>query len=222
MRYNRNTNQWSKISSISSSDIVSHGMFGHSLDINGNRAIIGSRDGNIAIDYLFDESSLNWIENHTFSPLKLQSDGRFGYSVSLLEDKVFIGYPGYNQEGEVHVYSLKENTWKNEQIIKVDSTPEKSYFGASVDAKGGSLAIGNFNGENVNIFKFENGAYINSQSLAPQNLPGSKFGRSLFLGDDKLVVGATYGQLAYVFDKANNHNWSIKEILQLTKKQKYN
>lgn len=220
MRYNRNTNQWSKISSISSSNIVSHGMFGHSLDINGNRAIIGSKDGNIAIDYLFDETSLNWVENHTFSPLKLQRDGRFGYSVSLLEDKVFIGYPGYNQKGEVHVYSLDENTWKNDQIIKVDSTPEKSYFGASIDAKGSSLAIGNFNGENVNIFKFENGAYINSQIIAPQNLPDSKFGRTLFLSDNRLVVGATYGQLAYVFDKADNHNWSIKEILSSSRRSK--
>ena len=220
MHYNKNTNQWSAISPISSDNIVSHGMFGHSLDINGNRAIIGSRDGNIAIDYLFDETSLTWIENHTFSPLKLQSDGRFGYSVSLLDNKVFIGYPGYNQKGEVHVYSLDGNTWKNHQIITSTSGAEKSFFGASVDAKGERLVIGSFNGEHVSAYRIENGIYANTQSLSPQNFPGSKFGRSLFLDDSRLVVGATYGQLAYVYDKTSNEDWTIKDVLSSSRRSK--
>lgn len=220
MHYNKNTNSWGAISPISSDNIISHGMFGHAIDINGNRAIIGSRDGNIAIDYVFDKNELDWVENHTFSPLKLQSDGRFGYSVSLLENKVFIGYPGYNQKGEVHIYGLDEGNWKNQQIITNASAVEKSYFGASVDAKNNRLAIGSFNGENVNVYTMDNDAYINSQTLSPQNYPGSKFGRSLFLDDKRLIIGATYGQLAYVYDNFENQDWVIKEVLSSSKRDK--
>ena len=218
MHFNENTNKWNAVSPISSDRIVAHGMFGHAIDIEGNRALIGSRDGNIAIDYIFDETSLGWVENHTFTPFKLQSEGRFGYSVALLENKAFIGYPGYNQKGEVHVYSLDENTWKNQQIITSDLALEKSYFGSSIDAKGDRLAIGSFNGENVNLFKLESGTYTTSQTLAPQNFPGSKFGRSLFLDEKRLVVGATYGQLAYLYTETDDQNWMIKEVLSSSKR----
>ena len=211
--YNKNIKEWTPISSISAEKIGSHGMFGHAIDIEENRALIGSRDGNIAIDYIFDETSLGWVENHTFTPFKLQSGGRFGYSVALLENKAFIGYPGYNQKGEVHVYSFDESTWSKQQIITNDSAEEKSYFGSSVNAKGNHLAVGSFNGENVNLFGANNGSYVSLQTLSPQNFPGSKFGRSLYLDENKLVVGATYGQIAYVYNNNGDQNWKINEVL---------
>ena len=220
MHFNQNSNSWVALKPISSKNIVSHGMFGHAIDVEEGRALIGSRDGNVAISYQFDETSLSWVEKHTFSPSKLQSEGRFGYSVALLKNKAFIGYPGYNQKGEIHVYSLEENTWKNQQIITSSLIAEKSYFGSSVDAKGDRLAVGSFNGENVNVFKLDNGVYIKSQVLSPQNYPGSKFGRSLYLDDDRLVVGATYGQLAYVYDNSDNQSWLIKEVLSSSKRSK--
>ena len=212
MHFNKKTNSWRALKPISSNSIVLHGMFGHSMDIEGERALIGSKDGNIAVSYLFDEASLSWVENYTFSPLKLQSEGRFGFSVALLNDKAFIGYPGYNQKGEVHVFNLEGDVWKNHQIISSNTAVEKSYFGSSLNAKGDRLAIGSFNGESVDIFKIDSGAYINSQTLSPQNLTGSKFGRSLYLGDNKLVVGATYGQIAYLY-KNDNQSWKINEVL---------
>ena len=212
MHFNEDINVWATINPISSNAIIQHGMLGHAMDIWGNRALIGSRDGNIAIDYIFDESSLSWIENHIFSPFKLQQGGRFGYSVSLLGDKAFIGYPGFNQKGEVHVYSFENNIWINKQIIASSQPIEKSYFGSSVDAKDEYLAIGSFNGETVSIFRKESDVYTNSQNLSPKNLPGSKFGRNLHLDKDKLVVGATYGQIAYLYNNDDN-NWTINEVV---------
>lgn len=220
MHFNEKTNNWRALKPISSNSIVLHGMFGHSMDIEGERALIGSRDGNVAVSYLFDEAALSWVENYTFSPLKFQSEGRFGFSVALLDEKAFIGYPGYNQKGEVHVFNLEGDVWKNHQIISSNTAVEKSYFGSSLNAQGDRLAIGSFNGESVDIFKNDSGTYINSQTLSPQNYPGSKFGRSLYLGDNRLVVGATYGQLAYFYDNLDNQNWLIREVLSSSKRNK--
>ena len=71
--FNKNLGNWIKINPIWTDQIVSHGLFGHDIDIYQNRAIIGSRDGNIAIEYLFDSSNLNWVSRQVFSPKKLQS-----------------------------------------------------------------------------------------------------------------------------------------------------
>ena len=81
-----------------------------------------------------------------------------------------------------------------------------------MNANGEYLAIGSFNGENVSLFRMENDVYTNSQNLNPQNLPGSKFGRNLHLDKDRLVVGATYGQIAYFYSNDDN-NWIINDVV---------
>ena len=130
--FNKNLGNWIKINPIWTDQIISHGLFGHDIDIYQNRAIIGSRDGNIAIEYLFDSSNLNWVSRQVFSPKKLQSNGRFGFSVKISDSKVFIGYPGYDQKGEVQVFDQGNYQWELKQTIAIDESEEGLFFGASL------------------------------------------------------------------------------------------
>ena len=221
MHLDKNSGNWNAINPIWTDQIISHGLFGHDMDIYNDRAIIGSRDGNIAIEYLFNSSSLNWKPKQVFSPMKLQSKGRFGYSVKLSDKKVFIGYPGFDKKGEVQVFNRDQNQWVLDQTIAIDGIQEELFFGASLSINENSLMIGNFNGEKVYSFELSNNnTYNNTQVLAPENLPGSKFGRSIYMDSDRLIVGATYGELAYIYQRQDDSNWQILEMLSSAKGNK--
>ena len=216
--FNKNLGNWIKINPIWTDQIISHGLFGHDIDIYQNRAIIGSRDGNIAIEYLFDSSNLNWVSRQVFSPKKLQSKGRFGFSVKISDSKVFIGYPGYDQKGEVQVFDQGNYQWELKQTIAIDESEEGLFFGASLSINKDQLMIGNFNGEKVFSYRLsDKNSYEQNQIMAPQNLPGSKFGRSISMASEQLLIGATYGEIAYMYHKSDADKWQISEVFSSEK-----
>ena len=218
MNLDSETGKWIEIDPIWTDQIISHGLFGQDIDIHDNQAIIGSRDGNIAIEYLFNSTARRWESNTIFSPSKLQTKGRFGFSAKLIDNKAFIGYPGFDNKGEVHVYHRNQSGWGLNQIITHKDSQEQSFFGASISVDTDQLIIGDFNGEQVySYYLASDDLYKQNQILAPQNLPGSKFGRSIDIKSDRLIVGATYGELAYIYQRQDDSNWQILEMLSSAK-----
>ena len=217
MHYDDRSKKWVEINNIWTDQIVDHGLFGHAIDIHDNRAIIGSKNGNIAIEYVYDELSNDWKTGKIFSPQKLQVSGRFGFSVKLTNNHLFIGYPGFQMKGEVQVFVRESNNWVLGQTLTDSSEEKELFFGASLGAKGDRLVIGNFNGEKVFTFDLDNNNHFKKSALlAPENLPGSKFGRSLAVEDKYILVGATYGELAYVYMKQND-SWLLSDVLSSAK-----
>ena len=217
MRYSEKSKKWVKIDPISTNQIVGHGLFGHAIDIHNNRAIIGSKNGNIAIEYLYDELSNHWIAGKVFSPQKLQKSGRFGYSVKLTDSHLLIGYPGFQMEGEVQVFARQSNDWNLIQTLSGSSEDKEQFFGSSLALNGSHLVVGNFNGEKAFTFNLTNdNRFKKSALLAPENLPDSKFGRSLAVGEESILVGATYGESAYLYKK-QNESWLISNVLSSSK-----
>ena len=220
MRFDEKTNKWTKLDPIWSDQAISHGLFGHSIDIHDNHAIIGSKKGNIAIEYSFNDALNKWDHGQVFSPQKLQNSGRFGFSVELTDRHLFIGYPGFNRKGEVHVFTRESNTWDLTQTLSVSDDNKEQFFGASISFSDGDLAVGNFNGEKVFTYNLnDENRFEKTALLSPENLPGSKFGRSLDIADDIILVGATYGELAYVYKKQNGF-WLMSDIFSSSKGNK--
>ena len=73
MRYDDRSKRWVEINNIWTDQIVDHGLFGHAIDIHDNRAIIGSKNGNIAIEYVYDELSNDWKTGKVFFTSKIAS-----------------------------------------------------------------------------------------------------------------------------------------------------
>ncbi|MEL1229501.1 MAG: choice-of-anchor B family protein [Candidatus Neomarinimicrobiota bacterium] len=220
MRFDEKTNKWTKLDPVWSDQALSHGLFGHSIDIHDNHAIIGSKNGNIAVEYSYNEALNKWDHGQVFSPQKLQNSGRFGFSVELTDHHLFIGYPGFDRKGEVHVFTRESNTWDLNQTLSVSDDNKEQFFGASISFSDGDLAVGNFNGEKVFTFNLNSeNRFEKSALLAPENLPGSKFGRSLDIADDIILVGATYGELAYFYKKQNG-SWLMSDIFSSSKGNK--
>ncbi|MDP6032977.1 MAG: hypothetical protein QGH04_03930, partial [Candidatus Marinimicrobia bacterium] len=82
--------EWRTGSPLNYNYINDDGHFGHSISIDGQKALIGSRDGNVAVQYDFDTITHSWTESHVFSPYNYQSKGRFGFSVELSGEYAII------------------------------------------------------------------------------------------------------------------------------------
>ena len=197
---------WEEGTVIRNTSIKEDGFFGHSIDIEGDQALIGSRNGNIAVAYTFSEG---WKESHVFSPNYFQSEGRFGFSVDLNGDYAVISSPGFNNIGIVEIHRKSDETW--ERIISISNPDpvDESYFGADVSISGDEILIGNYNGEKSYVFHLENDLITLKHKLqSSENFEGI-FGRALSFVDDKILIGATYGQKAHIYNKDSNGSWIL-------------
>ncbi len=206
---NANTGEWAEGNVIYFDAINEDGFFGHSIALDGNRAIIGSRDGNVAVAYTIDAENKSWTQEYVFSPYRYQSKGRHGFAVDLVGNYAVIGSPGFDQTGHVEVHQLKDGNWEKIQTISNPESVVESYFGASVSLNNNKLLIGNYNGEKAYVYSAADKVFTIDQTIvSPDQSREGKFGRSVALSDDRIMIGATYGEKAYIYNKSSDGEWT--------------
>ena len=201
-------NKWKYESVITHTDIQEDGYFGHSISVKGDRLLIGSRNGNLAVLYEFN--NLIWEEKRTFKAEKYQSKGRYGYSVELSDNKVIIGYPGYNSYGAFDIYQLENESWiKKAEVINPNES-KGSYFASSISIFEDNLLVGDYNGEKSYLFKMIDNDYSLIQIFdSPDIINEGKFGRTVDIKSGRLIIGATYGEKAYIYDINESGTWLL-------------
>ena len=201
-------NKWEYKSFITYADMQNDGYFGHSIAVTGNRLLIGSRNGNLAVLYEYNNS--RWEEKHTFTAEKYQSKGRYGYAVELSDNRAIIGYPGYNSYGAFDIYQFENESWiKKTEVINPNET-NGSYFASSISLNNEDLIVGDYNGERSYLFKIKDDTYSLIQTFdSPDISNEGKFGRTVDIKSDQLIIGATYGEKAYIYNLDVSGTWSL-------------
>lgn len=201
-------NKWKYESIITHADIQEDGYFGHSISVKGDRLLIGSRNGNLAVLYEFN--NLIWEEKRTFKAEKYQSKGRYGYSVELSDKNAIIGYPGYNSYGAFDIYQLENKSWiKKAEVINPNES-KGSYFASSISIFEDNLLVGDYNGEKSYLFKMIDNDYSLIQIFdSPDIINEGKFGRTVDIKSGQLIIGATYGEKAYIYDINESGAWLL-------------
>lgn len=214
-------------------------MFGCSVSINNDLAVIGAQQakGNnyksgAAYIYRFDGSS--WILEAKLSASDGLENDHFGHSVTLSEDGVVV-IGAYSSDGNASksgsVYIFEKNSSKWEQAAKLTASDGKprDLFGYSVSINKNLVLVGAY--QNV-ISKVNHGAaYLYSKTndewkqvtkLTPDNgKTHDYFGISVALDDSIALVGASRTDVddlvdvgsVYVFKKQNDE-WSKFNILK--------
>ncbi|MBT4064233.1 MAG: choice-of-anchor B family protein [Candidatus Marinimicrobia bacterium] len=202
--------EWRTGSPLNYNYINDDGHFGHSISIDGQKALIGSRDGNVAVQYDFNTMTHSWTESHVFSPYYYQSNGRFGFSVELSGEYAIIGSPGYDKKGFIEIHKLENESW--EKVTKISNPEDEvgTYFGASIAMENNQIAVGHFNGEKSFIYSTEDfNTFSLFQTIESPSSHEGKFGRNLELINGHLTIGATYGEKAYIYNTDENNNWAL-------------
>ena len=132
------------------------------------------------------------------------TDDYFSVSVSLSGDRLVVGAHGDddlgNASGAVYVFAWDGSAWVEEIKLTASDGGEGDVFGGSVSLSGNRLVVGakgdgdlgNSSGS-AYVFAWDGSAWVEEAKLnASDGAPGDRFGASVSLSGDRLLVGA-YG-----------------------------
>jgi hypothetical protein len=221
---------------ITASDGAQDDVFGSSVSISENYAIVGAyhndaKGSDSGSAYIFAREGLAWIEQAKLTPTGFFPDyGRFGISVSISEDFAIVGAdgdPGGANTGAAYIFEREGSDWI--QQAKMSGFGSLDYFGKCVSISGGYAIVGahgnDWNGTDFGaayVYERESSGWIRRGDLKAGDAQASDhFGSSVAISDDYAIVGAPYddegGVLntgsAYIF-KREDSGWT--EEIKLT------
>lgn len=218
--------------------------------INAPREIKGL-DGqpdltNAGACYIFERNSNGlWNEVQKIVPSQRYAQDRFGdFSLTISGNTIAVGtfrhdFNSNEQDeissaGAVYIFDRDTNgVWNEVQKIVASDREQGEWFGRSVALEGDILTVGasqeyeqgNLSAQYGAVYVFErdiNGVYNEIQKIQPDALVHeSKFGHSIGLDGDNMIVGAylmnigpvSFGGGAFMFERDSNGVWNQAAIL---------
>jgi hypothetical protein len=202
-------------------DITDNEMFGSSVAITENYAIVGvKRDNNKAGSaYILEKNETKWsiiqkIESDT--PTK---SAYMGISVALKDKYAFIAEYSFDLDdehkdvGTIYVYQRQSTgVWIKIQKLLPDPIDETAFFGSSMEIFNNTLIIGAYGNSKkmgkIFLFQQSGDQWIQFQCLeANDPISLNRFGNAVSLSDNYIIVGAYIennketGGAAYIFEK---------------------
>lgn len=201
--------------------------FGSSVAIDGNRIIVGApytgwEEGAAYVYEQATDGSWSRILGRSGS---LISAGYFGTSVAIDSDLAVMGSPFAD---EVHVYEKQSSTTWSETNLTASNSTNKDLFGFSVSADPNMVVIGAPSNDELGsdsgaVYIFEKNAanvWVETILLASDGLAGDRFGWSVQVHQNKLIVGAkdndnsgTDAGAVYIFERNNQGGWNETKLL---------
>jgi len=160
-----NTGIWQEQQKLTSTDRVIGALFGFSVDIDGDYAVIGARgesdfsnnDFEFGAAFVF-KKGINglWTEQQRLLASDMLNGDHFGSAVTISGDNIIIGAPDktvfmnnvtfYTYAGEAYLFK-KDDTdmWSEEEIIIPSARDSNAFFGYSVAISNNELLVGALN-----------------------------------------------------------------------------
>jgi len=231
---------WGEVKKLTASDGAIGDVFGFSVSVSGDVALIGAPDdddsgSSSGSAYVFNRSeggTDNWGEVKKL----IASDGadgdRFGYSVSVSGDVAIVGSPADEAGlGSAYIFSRNEggaDSWGEVKKLTASDGVTGDVFGVSVSVSGHVALIGSRDDDSSRgsayIFNRNEGGADNwgeaKKLVASDGATGDDFGVSVSVSGDVAIVGATGDEgsigSAYIFSRNEGgaDNWG--EVKKLT------
>jgi hypothetical protein len=209
------------------SDTVADDRFGVSVAIDGNTAVIGAyqNDSNGADSgavYVFQLSGSTWVQQQKL----IASDGypgdKFGRSVAVSGNTIVVGSYLDSNTGSAYVFTRSGSVWTQQQKLTASDAATGDKFGGSVSINNDTIVVGAYGDDSSTgaAYVFVRNGLVWSQQqklTASGAAPNDKFGYSVSISNDTVVVGAYYDDnvagSAYVFAR-NGLDWSQDAVLR--------
>ncbi len=224
--FNYVADTWQEGQKLLASDGDTLDQFGQSVSLSGDRLLVGAfyhdvNDEPIGAAYVFefDTNSNTWLETQKLLSPAAESDGYFGFSVSLSGDRALIGAHqengGEGVSGLAYLYDFDGSNWSLTQHLTGDTLGSGGRFGISVGLLGNRAFVGasreaynGFNSGSAYVFDLIGNSWLNSEQLtAVDNASRDEFGVSLSVFGGQVIIGAhrdgdqgSDSGSAYVFD----------------------
>jgi len=171
--------------------------FGWSVDIDGDRAIVGApfapRRG---AAYVFERVNGSWRQEIELEPSTTLNFNLFGIAVAIDGDRAVVGSSGVREAA--YVFERINGMW-TEVATLTPSNPSPIGFGVSVELSGERIVVGADRasmrfGPNTGlayVFELDNGVWSEVATLSGAGLrSGSRFGSEIALDGSRALVSA--------------------------------
>lgn len=197
-------------------------MFGSSVAISGEHAIVGAswtKDADrisVGAVYIFNFDGTNWVEQQKLSNNAASGGWYFGTSVSISGSSLIVGAPIYNGYtglgGSAYIFKFDGTNWVMQQELSSRHNMPRDGFGQSVSISGDNAVVGAPYNSGVDfytgaayLFHNDGSGWVESMKLASDNLGFStNYGKAVSISDNRIIVGVPnddgwFGS-AYIYD----------------------
>jgi hypothetical protein len=234
----RSGSTWSHQQKLTPSAAMPGDLFGSSVAISGDTAVIGATLDDHAISqggaaYVFVRSGTIWSEEQRLTASDAASADSFGYSVAISGDTIVVGATrsdpgGISSAGAAYVYVRSGAAWSEQAKLIAGDGEAFDSFGASVAISGDTLLVGAYQDNDggldagsAYVFERNGTTWSEQQKLVASDAAASDhFGLDLALSGDTAVIGAegddhsggSHSGSAYVFE-GGSETWSEQQKL---------
>jgi FG-GAP repeat protein len=218
---------------IMASDAGAYDLFGTSVAMSGNTAIVGANSNddagqNSGSAYVYVNTGSRWIQQSKLTAAFARPLDQFGTSVAISGDTVIIGAPSDDDdapknEGSVYVFTRMGSVWTQQAQLFAGMPQKANQFGFSVAISGNTIVVGSplestgaaFSGS-AYVFTREGSVWRQQAHLTASDAGmGDSFGFSVSLSGDTAVVGALLADgnaginqgSAYIFNRTGT-SWA--------------
>lgn len=210
--YEEQGGAWTESQRVQPAPGGERGLFGRTVALAGDFAAIGApfedpplEDAGAA--YVFERSAGAWSLVSKLLSVSPESGAAFGAARAIADQRVFVGAPRYDDAkehsglGAVEVFRDLGGAWGLEAEPRPADYALGDYFGFALAARGARLVVGahgnaehGFESGAAYVFELAGGAWHEREELhAIDPAAGARFGLSIALGMDALLVGAPRG-----------------------------
>ncbi|NEQ70136.1 MAG: hypothetical protein F6K21_32525 [Symploca sp. SIO2D2] len=227
---------WVQKDSIQPYDLQEYERFGSSVAISGDTLVVGSYKNfeerqEVGAAYIFQRNGGIWQYKSLLQHPEPQEYNRFGFSVAISGDTIFVGTN--KNEGSVCVFQLDGEQWQFKQELELSNFPKLPFFGSSLAIDGDKAIVGapgTSEGGAVYMFQLEGETWQCKQPIQAKRINdgGSRFGGSVDISGDTVILGAEYLEKfpsgnyyvgkAYIY-KLEGGTWKEKQKLQAADEQ---
>jgi hypothetical protein len=207
---------WTQQVELTAPDGAASDLFGYSVAISGNLAIVGANGHMVGSNaqqgaaYVYIQSGGTWTLQAELSAPDGSAGDEFGYSVAISGNTAVVGAPQHMvvvgtsiQQGSAYVFVQSGGTWSLQTELKANTA--SSLFGQSVALSGNTIVVGapgSTQPGTAYVFVQNAGTWTQQVRLNASDVTVDGFGSSVAVDGGTIVVGAALVGAAYVFSQS--------------------
>ncbi len=200
--YRLDNRTWVEEAMLTASDAAASDLFGSSVSLDGERALIGAYQKNdeTGAAYVFRLENGTWTEEAKLTASDGADNDWFGFSVSLDGDRAAVGAYLDDDDGSgsgaVYIFRRDGSTWVQEDKLTASDAAPGDRFGESVSLSGDRVLIGawGFGGSSgaAYVFRRDGNAWVEEDKLTADDArTNDRFSeRAVSLSGDRALIGA--------------------------------
>ena len=204
--FTRSGSTWTQQQKITASDGVSNDYFGWSVAIDGDTAVVGSRDddSDSGAAYVFTRTGSTWTQQQKLTNDIRSGNDEFGVSVAIDGDTIIVGChlddDQGSSSGSARVFTRSGGVWTAQQKLLGSLSSFGERFGTSVAIEGDTVVIGAFletalagfvSAGAVYVFTRSGSTWIQQERIESDDLSTSDYlGYSVGISGETVIAGA--------------------------------